>query len=293
MPVHAADPLARIESCPLSWRDPKTLALLDRLTGPLVHGVFRFQLRGVERVPPPPCLFVANHSGVGIVEVMCLFTEWHRLHGETRPAHGLASDVIDVLLRPIMRAIGAMPASPALGLETLRAGRDLLVFPGGEIDCFRPFYAPRKVEFGSRRGYVRLALESGVPVLPVATIGSHLTYPMFPGGFTLARVLGLKRFLRAEVVPLPMIPMAGAALAARLLARGVEPVVAAALFVASLLPIPARVTSEILPPLDVGRLTAHLEESERIEEGHRIIHGTLQDAVSRLRHDGRTASPVL
>src|SRR5262249_35655299 len=58
------------------------------------------------------------------------------------------------------------------------------------------------VYFGSRRGYVRLALALGVPVVPVATIGSHYTYTMLPGGAWIARVTRMKSWARCERFPL-------------------------------------------------------------------------------------------
>ncbi len=62
--------------------------------------------------------------------------------------------------------------------------------------------------------------------------------------------------------------------------------IALALIVGGLIPTPARITTEVLPAIDVAQATAHLErEDERVEEAHARIHGALQDAVRNMRHD--------
>jgi 1-acyl-sn-glycerol-3-phosphate acyltransferase len=270
-------------------RSPALLDALARLGRPLLRAAFRYRLLGLEILPPPPCLVVGNHSGNGTVEILCLASEWHRAFGEARPAHGLTSDIIDLALRPLTRRIGALPASWRNGLEVIHAGRDCLVFPGGELDSFRPFHAHREVWFGERRGYVKLALAAGVPVVPLATIGSHFTCPMAPGGRELACVLdalGLKRFLRIDSVPLPILPAVGLAGAATLVASGTPVELAAAVALASLLPLPVRITSRVLPAIDLAReLPESLGPEERIEAGHRLIHGALARAVREMRHE--------
>ena len=197
--------------------------------------------------------------------------------------HGI--NVIPVL-GWICRAVGAIDASPAAGREALAAGLDVLVFPGGDLDSCRPFYQPRAVRFGGRRGYLRLALEARVPIAPVATIGSHYTYLLAPGGEAVSRALRLKRLLRIENVPLPL-GLLGVALALGGHAAGwLSPGAALALVVVSLLPTPVRVTSEVLPPIDVAASTEHIDDpGVRIEAAHALVHGALQDAVRRMQHD--------
>jgi len=52
------------------------------------------------------------------------------------------------------------------------------------------------------------------------------------------------------------------------------------------MPNPVRITSEVLPPIDVTQATAHLSDpAERIEAAHQLVHGALQRAVASMRHD--------
>lgn len=232
-------------------------------TGRALHAFcsvyFRYQVRGLERLPAGPCLMVGNHSGLGTAELLCMVAGWWRRFGTTRRVTGMMHDFFISVpgIGHYYRAIGAVHAGRENAAAALAAGHDVVVFPGGDLDACRPFYEPRKVHFGPRRGYLKVALQAGVPIVPMATIGSHYTMPMAPGGMLLSRALGLKRLLRAERVPLPLTPVL----------------------------LPARITSELLPTIDVVGATAEIEDqAERLEQAHLLVHGALQDAVGRMQH---------
>lgn len=268
--------------------DPDALRRWGTTAGRATRFWFRFRLRETQRIPSGPCLIVGNHSALGTAEVMCLLGGWFHAFGATRRVVGLMHDW--TLGLPVVghfyRSVGAVPASRRNAEQALKAGHALLVFPGGDLDACRPFYYPRKVFFGDRRGYVRLALESNVPVIPLATIGSHYALLMFPGGALLARALGLKRLLRIERVPLPMgLFLAASALLAW--ATGwISATVGCLLVTIGLIRTPVRITSELLPPIDLTEAVGHLEtEAERVEHAHWLVHGRLQDAVRRMRHN--------
>jgi 1-acyl-sn-glycerol-3-phosphate acyltransferase len=272
-----------------SHYDAAFFARTARVLDPLTRFWFRYRLRGTDRLPTGPCLLVGNHSGLGTAEILSFVGGWHRAFGTERRLTGLMHDLF--LKTPglghFYRAIGAIPAAPDNARRALEAGHAVLVYPGGDLDACRPFYQPREVIFGRRRGYVRVALEMGIPVVPLATIGSHYTWLMLPGGLTVSRVLGLKRLIRSERFPLP----AGiaAALAAGVAAQQGWLSTWAALAIAALglLPNPVRITSEFLLPLDLASCTRHCRsEQERTELAHRIVHGALQNAVRAMRHEG-------
>ena len=221
---------------------------------------FRYQIRGLDRLPPPPCLLVGNHSGLGTAELLCMVGAWWRTFGTRRRVTGMMHDFFLSVpgIGHYYRGVGAVPASRDSAVAALAAGHDVLVFPGGDIDSCRPFYRPRLVDFGRRRGYIHVALRGDVPVVPLATIGSHWTQPMAPGGALLARLLGLKRFLRTERVPLPL---TGALL------------------------LPARITTEVLPAVPVTARTEGMADlGARVERAHELVFHPLQDAVARMEH---------
>lgn len=275
-------------TAPLDQRRPDAVAAAARVLGPVTRRAFRYALRGMDRVPEGPCLFVGNHSGAGVIELLCMLPAWHARHGEERPVWALANKVS--LAYPVignwLRTVGGVPASYEHGREMLARGRDVMVFPGGDIDSFRPFYQHRKVIFGKRRGYVRLALEMGVPVVPVATIGAHYTYLMAPGNAWLADKLSLKRRARLESAPVTL-GLLGTVLATGATALAlVDPLVLVGAAIAAAVPLPVRITSEMLAPIDLAReLPASLSNEERVERGHELIHGALQRAVTEMRHE--------
>ena len=51
-------------------------------------------------------------------------------------------------------------------------GALVLVFPGGDYDSYRPTFE-NKIDFAGRTGYVRTAIESGVPIVPIVSIGAQ------------------------------------------------------------------------------------------------------------------------
>ena len=250
---------------------------------------FRYRVRGLDRVPPPPCLFVAHHSGFGIVEELCLAAFWYGEHDDARVIHGLTHDIAFKIpiIGTFYAAIGAIPASQDSAKMALAAGRDVIVFPGGDIDACRPLHQPRRVVFGARRGYARLALAGGVPVVPIATIGSHWSMPMLPGGAVLSRVLGMKRWLRVERLPLPLNIFLALGLAA-LAAASVLPAWGYAIAALVVVPWPVRITTELLPSIDPTALAAEAGgEAEAVEAVHAAIHGAIQRTVATMSHRDR------
>ena len=261
-----------------------------RVFGRAMHLVarvwFRYSFRHPERIPEGNALFVGNHSGIGIVDVLCLIGAWTvAFDGKRRGVGMMHKMFIAPPVGWIARAFGAVPAHPHAAREAFSRGYDVASFPGGDIDACRPFFEARRVHFGPRRGYARLALEQGVPVVPLATIGSHYTYLLLPGGAWIARVTGMKRWARCERFPLVLGTVLAFGVAA-LAVAGVLPwwsaLVAAAV---ALVPNPTRVTTEVLAPIDVAAATAHIADVEsRVEAAHALVHGAIARAVATMQH---------
>jgi len=249
---------------------------------------FGFTLRGAERLPPRgPHLLVGNHSGIGVADAICMMVlRAAELRG--RPMAGMMHDVFigAPLVGRLCAALGAVRASPKAAEEAISAGRDVVVYPGGGLDSCRPLHLPRAVVFGDRRGYVRLALKTGVPVVPFATIGSHHTYLLLPWiGDALGARLRRWGVVRDARVPVPLASL-GVLAATIACALGAAPLWALALAVAALvIPNPARITTDILEPIDVRAATALIEDpAARVEAAHRLVHGRLAAHVAAMRH---------
>lgn len=176
---------------------------------------------------------------------------------------GLAHDVgLKQPLRWGVVRIGGIRATSSAAIEVLRRGYDILVFPGGDLDALRPFAARYDVHWEGRSGFVRTAAISGVPIVPLATCGSHAQYTFLPGGRTVARILGLTRY-RIKTWPLPLgsFALVGATLGAALgwlPAKWIAVGVLVAFF-----PNPTRMHLKFLPPIDARELLAKSGDDER------------------------------
>ena len=80
----------------------------------------------------------------------------------------------------------------------------MLVYPGGDYEVFRPSWQRHVVDFGGRRGFVRLARETGVPIVPVASVGGQETALFLGRAQWLARLLLLDKVFRLKSVPISL-----------------------------------------------------------------------------------------
>jgi len=77
----------------------------------------------------------------------------------------------------------------------------LLVYPGGDHETFRPSWESDRVDFAGRTGFVKLALEHEVPIVPVVSIGGQETALFLGRGRRVASALQLDRRFRLKVLP--------------------------------------------------------------------------------------------
>lgn len=171
---------------------------------PLLRLCHRPVLSGTGNLPEgKPFLLVANHSaGTGIAEILCFLALYLRDVGAHRPMAGFALPLGFHVpgLRGLLRGIGAVPSTYDAARKTLAAGVPLLIFPGGDHETLRPFWQANKVDFGGRTGFLRVAREAKVPVVPMGIRGSHMTCPILfrsewlANLLVLPRLVGLKRW---------------------------------------------------------------------------------------------------
>jgi 1-acyl-sn-glycerol-3-phosphate acyltransferase len=132
-----------------------------------------------------------------------------------------------------LRKYGTVAASPDNAQKALDAGAALLVYPGGDWEVHRPITDRNRVDFNRRKGFMRLALEHDVPLVPVVSIGGQETALFLGRGDRLARLFRLDRMFRLKVLPislaLPWVLNVGDMLGH--------------------IPLPAKITIEALPPI--------------------------------------------
>ncbi len=153
---------------------------------PFIRAAFRPRLHGAQNLPVGrPYLLVANHSaGLAVAELPSFALMWAEAFDDQRPLAGFAHPGGYRLapIRNVHLALGSVPSTYEAAYAALDEGAPLLVFPGGDVDSFRPVWRANRVDFGGRRGFLRIAREAGVPVVPMGIHGSHYTVPILVRG---------------------------------------------------------------------------------------------------------------
>ena len=237
---------------------------------------FRGEVRGLDNIPGDgPSLLVGNHSGGTMIADTFVFAQafYHRF-GPERRFHQLAHDLVFRVpgLRTLVQRWGTVPASPSNMRRALNQDSALLVYPGGDEETFRPSWQSGDVDFAGRKGFVRLALEQGVPIVPVVAIGGQETALFVTRGQRAARVTRWADLTRIKVLPVAFAPPFGVSL----------------LDLPLRLPLPAKITIEVLPPIDLEKRFGPNPDHEEVYEE---VTGDMQDALSGLQ-DERTVPVV-
>jgi 1-acyl-sn-glycerol-3-phosphate acyltransferase len=256
----------RVPAADLDERDPDYIRdTLPRLWM-LASLYFRAEVRGLERIPEEgPVLLVGNHSGGNLTPDTGVFTlAFSTYFGVERRFHQLAHNL--VLSMPglgWLRKYGTVAATPQNAERALDNGAALLVYPGGDYEVHRPSWESATVDFGGRKGFIRLAQQKGVPIVPVVSVGGQETALFLSRGERLAKLLGLDRMFRLKVLPisvsLPWVINVGDMFGH--------------------VPLPAKITSQVLEPIDVRELDT--------DEAYDMIVDRMQRVLTALQAERR------
>jgi 1-acyl-sn-glycerol-3-phosphate acyltransferase len=150
-----------------------------------------------------PVLFVANHGFGGIFDLNVFATPAALEQLEVdRPVTVLAHQMTWTLgLGAVAEQLGARPAGRESAREGFDAGHHVMVLPGGDLDAFKSWEDRNRIVFGGRSGFARLAMEHGVPIVPIVTAGAGESLFVLSSGQRLARALRLDKTLRLKAVP--------------------------------------------------------------------------------------------
>jgi 1-acyl-sn-glycerol-3-phosphate acyltransferase len=252
---------------PFDARDPDYIRATLPALGALSEYYFRADVAGVERIPAEgPVLLVGNHSGGTMIADTFVFAHafYERL-GADRLFHQLAHDLVFKVpgLRTLVQKYGTVPASPDNMARALDRDAALLVYPGGDEESFRPSWETGKVDFAGRMGWVRLALEHDVPVIPIVALGGQETALFLGRGRRLASALSLDRVVRLKVLPAVLGPPFGATV----------------LDIPLRFPLPAKITVRVMPPIDLRK---ELGRRPDIERAYHLVTARMQRTLTRL-----------
>ncbi len=199
---------AGLDSDSLDARDPDLIARVLPFALASNRRYLRLRTEGFDGLPGGPVLYVGNHNG-GIAgpDLCCTLGSLWAAHGPKNPLYALAHDFAMRQVKPfgaVLQRFGALRATPDNARRALRSGAQVLVYPGGDLDAYRHARRRNEVVLGQRTGFVRVAQETGVPIVPIVAHGAHRSAYIFTEGEALARILGLKSWARLERFPLAL-----------------------------------------------------------------------------------------
>ena len=250
--------------------DPKLMRRQAGIWNNLMDRYFRLEFDGFENLPDEPCLLIGVHSGGPLtMDAWTVVMAWWREFEETRALHGTAHDVLmnAPVLGDYFRRLGVI--SPTK--ENIRAafdkGDDVILWPGGEVDCYRSWMNRDKAVLGGRKGFIRLAMSAGVPIVPVATVGGHDTLFVLSEGRGLAKKLKLKERMRSDVAPITLSWPFGVALHLTPFQH---------------VPLPAKIRTRLMEPIYLDNDPQRLDDQEYVEGVYKMIEGTIQTGMDEL-----------
>ena len=253
--------------------DPAFTELGNKVVAPIIRRWFRSEVRGLENIPPAGgVLLVSNHSG-GVLtpDVLVLAPAFYDKFGYDRPLYTLAHyGVFFTPFRGYLGRMGVIHASRENAAKALHSGAVVLAYPGGDYDAFRPTLRQNVIDFCGRTGYVRIAIQTGVPIVPVVSVGGQETQLFLTRGDRLAKRLGLYR-MRWHILPLTV----------------GFPFGITVLFPANM-PLPAKIVDQVLEPIDV---VARFGKNPDTDEVDSYVRSVMQTALDRLARERRF--PVL
>jgi 1-acyl-sn-glycerol-3-phosphate acyltransferase len=260
---------ARIPQADLDARDPDYIRETMAGAWLLASLYFRADVRGLEKIPAEgPVLLVGNHSGGNVTPDTTVFTlAFVAYFGAERRFYQLAHNlVVSMPGLGWLRRYGTVAASPDNAQLALEKGAALLVYPGGDYEVHRPSWETAKVDFGRRKGWIRLALEHDVPIVPVVSLGGQETALFLSRGERLSKLLRLDKMFRLKVLPISLAPPWGLNIGD----------------MAGHLPLPAKIRVRVLDPV---HLREEFGQEPDLDEVYDHVLSRMQASLDHMARD--------
>src|SRR4051794_29495736 len=239
---------------------------------PLIDYWFRMEMEGWERLPEPPALLIGIHSGAPFVwDAWTVGIQWWRRFGDDRPLHGTAHDALMAApgVGGYFRRMGVLPAAPDSISAALAEGHDVALWPGGEIDSLRPWTKRDEAILAGRKGFIRMAIKAGVPIVPISTVGGPDSMPVLTRGRNLAKALQLDKIARIKIMPI--------ALSAP---WGISPAMLPEI------PLPTKIRTAFQDPIELDTDPERVNDDAYVDKMYDEVQGSIQhgmDALARRR----------
>ncbi len=231
-------------------RDTLIFRVLPRFLLEILRKYFRLEVQGVENIPRRgPVILAPNHSGYSGFDAFLL---GHIVQKEAKRIPRVLTHHFWFLTESTAipaQKMGFTEATYENGLNALKKGNAIILFPEGEHGNFKPTSERYQIqEF--KRGFIRMALEAQCPIVPVVILGAEETHINL-------KKLKFTKFLRGSVIPLPL----------------------------NVLPLPAKWRIRFLEPIHLPYKAGRVEDSELVHEIAQDIQEKLQQAIEESLND--------
>src|SRR3954454_1249896 len=258
---------SRVPVADMDARDPDYIRDNLPFTWLIASLWHRADVRGLDRIPASgPVLLVGNHSGGNVPPDTFVFTlAFTSFFGVERRFYQLAHNLVVTLPFPgaVLRKYGTIAASRENARQVLRSGDALLVYPGGDYEVFRPSWERHKVDFGGRKGFLRLALEERVPLVPLVSIGGQEAALFLSRCEWLAKALMLDKTVRLKSLPISLALPWGLNISD----------------MAGHIPLPTKIVVEALEPIDLFERYGDDPDMDKVYDD---VIGLMQDKLDEL-----------
>jgi|GEM_PF-1033215 len=205
---------AAAKSAAVSWRrkigdgygyEPEYESKVKGILDTLYSNYWRAEVEGIENIPASgKVLLVANHAGMLPYDSLMIREAVSRNHPEKRLVRPLLEDFIYYFpfLGTFMARLGSVRACQENGQSLLNRGDVALVFPEGIKGIEKQYKKRYRLQRFGRGGFIRLAMNTRAPIVPVAVIGSEETHPVLANFEQVAKLLGLPYLPLTPTFPL-------------------------------------------------------------------------------------------
>jgi 1-acyl-sn-glycerol-3-phosphate acyltransferase len=220
---------------------------------------FHPQVIGAEHLPRGRALIVGCHSGGLPYDAACTLVAINDATG--RFARAIGDNLFGRLsyVEEFLRQQGALVGRPDVVEASLRAGNMVLLFPGGARDMERSYLTqryqvlPHRGFAPGRGGYIKLALRTRTPIVPLAVVGAEEAHVILGNVPLLARALTWPFF------PLILFPF----------------------------PLPAKFYIRFGPPIRLGGTAADAENQRRVDQLNLMVRRRVQRLIDDTRRRRR------
>jgi len=163
----------------------------------LYYKYWRVEVSGLENVPAEGrALLVSNHSGQLPFDGAMIGLAVYNEHPARRLVRTLYADWFPTLpfISATFEKLGQVMANEENGIRLLEADELVAVFPEGYKGVGKLFSERYRLARFGRGGFVRMALRTQAPIIPVSVVGAEETYIALRKSPTLAKLTGFPYF---------------------------------------------------------------------------------------------------